>query len=394
MLSSPIKILNINQLQNYIRMKLFDVYPLYNIEPVRGDNFYVFDKDGNKFLDFYGGHAVISIGHSRPYYIKHVSEQLNKIAFYSNFIINNLQIELSEKLGKISGYNNYQLFLCNSGAEANENALKLASFHTDKKKTIAFSHSFHGRTSLAVATSDNKKIVAPINQTNNVIFIELNDIGAFRKATEDNEVGSVIIEGIQGIGGINTLEPQYLEDMSAICKEKNIIFIIDEIQSGYGRSGKFFAHQYSKVKPDIISIAKGMGNGFPIGGILIAPHIKAQYGMLGTTFGGNHLACSAAIAVLDVMEFEKLIENANIVGEYLISKLKEIDKIKIVKGIGLMLGIVFDFNISELRKRLVYEYNVFTGSAKDTNMIRLLPPLTIGFAEVDIFIDKLKKALN
>jgi acetylornithine/N-succinyldiaminopimelate aminotransferase len=375
-------------------MNLFDVYPLIDIEPVKGEGCYVFDQDGKKYLDLYGGHAVISIGHSNPYYVKRLTDQLNKIGFYSNSVIISLQKELAEKLGKISGYEDYNLFLCNSGAEANENALKLASFHNNKGRVLAFKGAFHGRTSGAVAVTDNPNIASKVNPKDYVTFVPLNDIKAVETELAKNDVSSVIIEGIQGVNGIIMPNDDFLRDLSALCKKFNTALILDEIQSGYGRTGKFFAHQYAGIKPDMITTAKGMGNGFPVAGVLISPEFKAKYGMLGTTFGGNHLACVASIAVLDVLEHDHLIENAAEVGEYFIEKLKDIKEITSIRGRGLMLGLEFPFAANELRNILIKEEAVFTGSASAKNVIRLLPPLNIEKFEADMFVVKLKQALT
>jgi acetylornithine/N-succinyldiaminopimelate aminotransferase len=334
-------------------MKLFDVYPLFDITPVKAEGCYVWDSAGKKYLDLYGGHAVISIGHSHPHYIKKITNQLSDIGFYSNSIQNPLQHELAEKLGKISGCPDYQLFLCNSGAEANENAIKLASFVTGRKKFISYTKGFHGRTSAAVALTDNPKIIAPVNETENAVILPLNDIQATENVLKNGDVAAVIIEGIQGIGGINIPEKTFLEKLAELTKKYGSLLILDEIQSGYGRSGRFFAFQYTDMKPDIITMAKGMGNGFPVGGILIQPEIQPWYGMLGTTFGGNHLACAAGIAVLDVIQSEKLVENAEKVGNYIMEKLAEISSTYEIRGKGLMIGIEFKFPIKELRNKLL-----------------------------------------
>lgn len=373
-------------------MDLFEVYALYDVEPVRGAGSYVYDTDNTPYLDLYGGHAVISIGHCHPHYVKSLTEQLNKIGFYSNSVQNSLQHTLAEKLGKLSGYEDYKLFLCNSGAEANENALKLASFHTGKEKILAFNKAFHGRTSGAVATTDNQKIQAPFNSTDKVDFVPLNDIQAVRAQLESGEYAAVIIEGIQGVAGIHCPTPTFLQELRQITQELGVVLILDEIQSGYGRTGKFFAHQYANISPDLITCAKGMANGFPIGGVLIAPHFEAKTGMLGTTFGGNHLACVAAIAVLDVIEQEQLIENARMVGEYLLSELSKIPQLKEIRGKGLMIGIDIEGNASELRKRLVFEKHIFTGGAGN-NTIRLLPALSITHEQANVFITTLKSML-
>lgn len=375
-------------------MKLFDVYPLYDMEPVQGQGCYVFDKNGVKYLDLYGGHAVISIGHSHPHYIELLTKQVQRLGFYSNSIQNPLQQELADKLGELSGCDEYQLFLCNSGAEANENALKMASFHNARTKIIAFRNSFHGRTSAAVNVTDSNKIKAPINKTYEAEFHEWNNLDSVAESLAKEDVCAVIIEGIQGIGGIYVPEPAFLEAVEQLCRKHNTVLILDEIQSGYGRSGKFFAFQYSKVEPDIISMAKGMGNGFPIGGILIHPKFKASYGLLGTTFGGSHLACAAAIAVLDVLKSENMIANAAQVGEYWLEQLKQLDSLTDVRGKGLMIGVEFDFPIAELRNQLLFEHHIFTGSAANPNVLRLLPPLNIGKAEVDFFIEKLGVVLE
>jgi acetylornithine/N-succinyldiaminopimelate aminotransferase len=366
-------------------MKLFDVYPLFDIEPVKAEGSFIWDKNGTKYLDLYGGHAVISIGHSHPHYVKKLSEQLNSIAFYSNSVKIKVQEELAEKLGKLSGYSDYQLFLCNSGAEANENAMKLASFHNGKKKIIAFEKSFHGRTSLAVAATDDAKIVAPINETTNIQFLPFNDEGAFESVMNE-EVCAVIIEGIQGVGGVNIPTAEFLQKIKLLCEKFNALMILDEVQSGYGRSGKFFAHQYTAVKPDLITIAKGMGNGFPIAGVLIHPGIKAKHGMLGTTFGGNYLACAAGITVLDVIEEEDLIFNAESIGNYLMNELKNIDGIKEIRGVGLMIGIELEFPCAKIRNELLNQHKMFTGSSSDKNTLRILPALNIKKEEIDEFI--------
>ena len=374
-------------------MKLFDVYPLFNIEITAGKGCHTYDSQGNEYLDLYGGHAVISIGHSHPYYVRKITEQAQKLVFYSNSVINSLQQQLADKLGRLSGYDDYALFLINSGAEANENALKLASFHTGKKKVIAFSKSFHGRTSAAVKVTDNPKIVAPINDTFEVAFLPLNQIERVKAEMATGDVCAVIIEGIQGVGGIQVPDAQFLKSLRELCTQNGVVLILDEVQSGYGRTGKFFAHQHAGIRPDLITVAKGMGNGFPIGGVLISPDFTPAYGMLGTTFGGNHLACTAACAVLDVMENEKLVENAATVGEYLISELKRIPQIKEVRGKGLMIGLEFDYPVKELRNKLLFEQHIFTG-ASGTNVIRLLPPLSLSQKEVNYFIDRLKHILT
>ncbi len=375
-------------------MKLFDVYPLIDIEPVKGEGCYVIDKNGERYLDLYGGHAVISIGHSHPYYVKKLSDQLQLLGFYSNSVIISLQEELAQKLGRLSGYDDYFLFLSNSGAEANENALKLASFYTQKSKVIAFKGAFHGRSSGAVAVTDNPSISAPINFNQHVTFLNFGDINAVELELQKQDTCAVIIEGIQGVNGIVEPSEKFLQDLSAMCKKYKVVLILDEIQSGYGRTGKFFAHQYSGIKPDIITVAKGMGNGFPIAGTIISPEFKAKYGLLGTTFGGNHLACTAAIAVLEIMEDDQLIENAEMVGNYLIEKLKAIPEIKAIRGRGLMLGLEFDFPINKLRDVLIREEKVFTGSSSNKNVLRLLPPLNMGTCEADLFVNRLACSLR
>lgn len=373
-------------------MKLFDVYPLFDLEIVAGKGCYTYDTQGTEYLDLYGGHAVISIGHSHPCYVKRITEQAQKLVFYSNSVINSLQQQLADKLGALSGYDDYALFLINSGAEANENALKLASFHTGKKKVIAFAHSFHGRTSAAVKVTDNPRIVAPINDTFEVAFLPLNDMARVEQEMAAGDVCAVIIEGIQGVGGIQVPDAQFLRDLREACTRHGVVLIVDEVQSGYGRTGKFFAHQHADIRPDLITMAKGMGNGFPIGGVLISPQFTPVYGMLGTTFGGNHLACAAACAVLDVMRDEHLVDNAARAGQYLIDRLREIPQIKEVRGKGLMIGLEFDQPVKELRHKLLFEQHVFTG-ASGTNVIRLLPPLSLSQEQADCFIGKLKNIL-
>ncbi|WP_062060227.1 aspartate aminotransferase family protein [Aquimarina longa] len=371
-------------------MKLFDVYPLYDVEPVNAYDCIVVDKKGKEYLDMYGGHAVISIGHSHPHYVKQLKEQLEKIGFYSNAVQNSLQKKLAKKLGELSGYEEYQLFMCNSGAEANENALKLASFHTGKSRVVAFYNGFHGRTSAAVAATDNAKINAPINKQQNVTFLPLNKIELVKAELEKGDVCAVIIEPIQGVGGLDEGTTEFFTALEILCNEFKAVLILDEVQSGYGRSGKFFAHQYHGITPDIISIAKGMGNGFPVGGILIAPHIQSNYGMLGTTFGGNHLACVAALSVLEVIETENLIENVALVGDYFLSQIKHLSGVQKVKGKGLMLGLEFDFEVSELRKKMIHDQHIFTGGAMNKKLLRILPPLTIGKKAIDHFIKALQ----
>jgi acetylornithine aminotransferase len=374
-------------------MNLFNVYPLFDINIVKGIGCRTFDKQGIEYLDLYGGHAVISIGHSHPFYVQKMTQQLENLVFYSNSVINKLQIELAEKLGKVSGYTDYDLFLVNSGAEANENALKLASFHTGRRKVISFKKSFHGRTSAAVRVTDNPKIIAPINEGFDVDFFDINDIDAVRKSLQNNDVCAVIIEGIQGIGGIRVPNAEFLVALSAECKATGTVLILDEIQSGYGRSGKFFAHQYTNIRPDLITVAKGMGNGFPIGGLLISPMFKASHGLLGTTFGGSHLACTAAIAVLDIIKAEHLMENTLKIGNYLIEELHKIPQIKEVRGVGLMIGIEFDFPAKEIRNRLLFEKKIFTG-ASGTNIIRLLPPLCLSKQDANFFLTAFKEIIN
>jgi acetylornithine aminotransferase len=376
-------------------MKLFDVYPLNNITITKAQGSYVWDENGVQYLDLYGGHAVISIGHTHPHWVKRIEEQLNKIAFYSNSVHIPIQQELADKLGKLSGKEDYQLFLVNSGAEANENALKLASFHTGKKKIIAFDKAFHGRTSLAVAATDNKNIVAPVNETNNINFLPFNDEAALKNYFEKNgnDVAAVIVEAIQGVGGINVASESFLKLIRNLCDANDALFIADEVQCGYGRSGKFFALDHAGVNADIYTMAKGMGNGFPVGGILIAPYIQPKHGMLGTTFGGNHLACAAALAVLEVIEKDNLIEMSKQRGMYLINKLKNVDGIKDVRGKGLMIGFDVPDEIKDLRKKLLNDYFIFTGEAKQ-NVIRLLPALNITRKQVDEFLDTLNEAIE
>lgn len=376
-------------------MKLFDVYPLFPIEIVKGKGSLVWDKDGNEYLDLYGGHAVISIGHSHPRYVERVSKQLSQIGFYSNSIVNTQQVEVAERLGRLSGRDNYQLFFCNSGAEANENALKLASFHNGRRKAIAFTGAFHGRTSLAVQATDNPKIVAPINETENIVRLPFNDVTALEEAfaSYGHEISSVIIEGIQGVGGIRVASDEFLQTISRLTKQHGALFIADGVQCGYGRSGKFFSHDFSGVDADIYCMAKGIANGMPVATIAIAPHIQPSYGMLGTTFGGNYLACAAALAVLEVMEEEKLMENATKVGEYFISELKKFDKVLDVRGRGLMIGIDLPAELGAVRKRLLEQDRIFTGEAKP-NVIRLLPALNLDMHAADRFLTALQKQLN
>lgn len=373
-------------------MKLFDVYPLYDVEIVKGVGCNTYDADGQEYLDLYGGHAVISIGHSHPHYLKALAEQASKLVFYSNSVHNSLQQRLAEKLGKASGYDDYQLFLINSGAEANENALKLASFATGRKRVIAFGKAFHGRTSAAVEATDNPKIVAPINDNGHVTFLPLDDIEAVKAEIAKGDVAAVIIEGIQGVGGIRIPDDNFLRELRRVTEEAGVVLILDEIQSGYGRSGRFFAHQWAGIRPDMITVAKGIANGFPMGAVLISPKFVPVYGQLGTTFGGNHLACAAATAVLEVMEEERLVENADKVGAYLIEKLKEIPGIKEVRGRGLMIGIEMEQPVKELRRSLIFDHHVFTG-ASGTNIIRLLPPLCLTLAQADDFLARFRTAL-
>lgn len=378
-------------------MKLFDVYPLFNINIVKGNGCHVWDDKGNEYLDLYGGHAVISIGHSHPHYIEQVGHQLNQLGFYSNSVINSLQIRLAERLGRISGYEDYQLFLINSGAEANENCLKLASFYNGRTRVLSAEKAFHGRTSLAVEVTNNPKIIAPINDNQHVTYLPLNDLEAWEKELAKDDVCAVILECIQGVGGIRLATPEFAKGLQKACKKHNTILICDEIQCGYGRSGKFFAHQWLGIKPDLISMAKGIGNGFPMGGVLISPMFKPIYGQLGTTFGGNHLACAAALAVLDIMEDEKLIQNAELMGNYLMEKLNELKAfpnsyITDVRGRGLIIGIDLDIPQKDVRQHLIYNEHCFTGCT-GTNTLRLLPPLCINQQEADSFIEKFNKTL-
>lgn len=377
-------------------MQLYPVYPLFDINIVKGEGCHVWDSEGQEYLDLYGGHAVISIGHCHPHYVEKLTQQLNTLGFYSNSVINRLQEQLAERLGKACGYDNYQLFLVNSGAEANENALKLASFHTGRKRILAASKAFHGRTSLAVEATDNPKIVAPVNANGHVQFLPLNDLEAFQSELAKGDVAAVIVECIQGVGGVRLATSEFMQGLRKACSENGTVLICDEIQCGYGRSGKFFAHQHTGVRPDIITCAKGIGNGFPMGAVLISPQFKAVFGQLGTTFGGNHLACTAALAVLDVIEEEHLVENAASVGSYLLAQLKtlaaETPSIVDVRGEGLMIGIEFSDSIKTLRTRLVKEQHVFTGAAS-TNILRLLPPLSLTKAEADDFLSRLKQVL-
>ncbi|MEG1700803.1 MAG: aminotransferase class III-fold pyridoxal phosphate-dependent enzyme [Alistipes sp.] len=374
-------------------MELFNVYSLYPIEPVRGASCYVYDAAGVEYLDLYGGHAVISIGHAHPHYVQALSQQVARLGFYSNSVENSLQTTLADKLGRISGYDDYRLFLCNSGAEANENALKLASFHTGRTKVLAFSKAFHGRTSGAVAVTDNPAICAPFNRTSNVEFAPLNDIAAARAKLETGTFAAVIIEGIQGVAGIHCPTDDFLRQLRTLATQTGTQLILDEIQSGYGRTGRFFAHQWAGIRPDLITTAKGMGNGFPIGGVLIAPHIEARAGLLGTTFGGNHLACAAAIAVLDVLEGEQLIANAAAVGDKLLGELRQIAGLREVRGRGLMIGIELNGSGSDFRRQLLFEKHIFTGGA-GASTVRLLPALCLTDTQADCFLDAFKELVR
>lgn len=378
-------------------MKLFDVYPLFDINIVKGKGCKVWDDRGQEYLDLYGGHAVISIGHSHPHYVEKLTGQLNRLGFYSNSVVNKLQVELAERLGRISGYDDYQLFLINSGAEANENALKLASFKNGRKRVLSVAKAFHGRTSLAVEVTNNPKIVAPINDNGHVTFLPLNDLEAWEHELAKGDVCACILECIQGVGGVNMATQEFAQGLQAACKKYGTYLICDEIQCGYGRSGKFFAHQWLGIRPDLITVAKGIGNGFPMGGVLISPEFVPVYGQLGTTFGGNHLACTAALAVLDVFENEGLVENAHLVGEYLMDELRELQQcnshIKEVRGRGLMVGVVLDIPHKEVRSKLIHEQHCFTGCA-GTDILRILPPLCLTRDETDDFIQRLETVLN
>lgn len=375
-------------------MTLFPVYPLFDINIVKGKGCHVWDDKGQEYLDLYGGHAVISIGHCHPHYVDMLTKQLNTLGFYSNSVINTLQSQLAERLGQVCGYPDYQLFLINSGAEANENALKLASFHTGRKRVLAAGKAFHGRTSLAVEATDNPKIVAPVNSNGHVTFLPLNDLAAFEAELDKGDVAAVIVECIQGVGGIRMATAEFMQGLRKACDKTGTVLICDEIQCGYGRSGKFFAHQHLGVKPDIITCAKGIGNGFPMGAVIISPKFEAVYGMLGTTFGGNHLACTAALAVLDVIEHEQLVDNAAKVGAYLMEELKKLQQtdahIVDVRGDGLMIGIEYDQPIKALRNALVHDEHVFTGAAS-TNILRLLPPLTLSLDEAKLAVERIKR---
>lgn len=375
-------------------MSLFNVYPLLDVTPVTAKDVYVFDDKQQSYLDLYGGHAVISIGHSHPHYVNNMQTQLRKLGFYSNAVHNPLQKELATKITQQSGCTDYQLFLCNSGAEANENALKLASFHTKRSTVIAFKNAFHGRTSAAVAATDNSKIVAPINAQQEVIFLEFGDIEGLQVALEQHEVCAVILEFIQGVGGLDEPTLAFTQALQQLCLQHEVVLIADEIQCGFGRTGDFFAFQQHGITPDIITMAKGMGNGFPVGGLLIHPKIKASYGLLGTTFGGNHLACTAVLSVLEVLEQAQLLEHVQTVSAYFITQLQQFSQIKTIKGRGLMLGLLFDTPIAYLRTTLLYEHHIFTGNAKDPNLLRILPPLSLQKEHVDHFINALQQALN
>ncbi|QIG89074.1 aminotransferase class III-fold pyridoxal phosphate-dependent enzyme [Chryseobacterium sp. POL2] len=375
-------------------MNLFDVYPLFDINPVKAKGSFLWDDKGQQYLDFYGGHAVMSIGHNHPYYQDKLKDQLEKISFYSNSVQNDLQVELAQKLGELSGYEDYSLFLCNSGAEANENALKLASFHNGKKNVIYFSGSFHGRTSAAVSVTDNPKIVVPVNFSDRFIKCDWNNVDALETIFKTKEISAVIVEGIQGVGGINLPEEHFIQKIRSLCDSHDAVMILDEVQSGYGRAGHFFAHQEFDVKPDIITTAKGMGNGFPIAGVLISPKFKAIHGLLGTTFGGNHLACAAGIAVLDVIKNESLIDNAEKIGQYIEEKIKNFKHIKSIRRRGLMMGIELDQACAGVRSDLLKKHFVFTGNANDKNVLRILPALNITEKEADIFIEALEDTLQ
>lgn len=378
-------------------MKLYDVYPLYDINVVRGKGCKVWDENGQKYLDLYGGHAVISIGHCNSHYVEALTEQLNRLGFYSNSVVNKLQVEFAERLGKVCGYDDYQLFLINSGAEANENALKLASFTNGRTRVLSLEKAFHGRTSLAVEATDNPKIIAPINDNGHVTYLPINDLEAWEKELAKGDVCACILECIQGVGGVNMVEESFAKGLQEACRKYGTVLICDEIQCGYGRSGKFFAHQWLGIRPDIITCAKGIGNGFPMGAVIISPEFKPVYGQLGTTFGGNHLACAAALAVLDVFEQEGLVENAHLVGDYLMKELEELRQrnrhILEVRGRGLMVGVVLDVPHKEVRSRLIHEQHCFTGCA-GTNILRVLPPLCLSKGEVDEFIIRLENVLN
>lgn len=374
-------------------MKLFDVYPLFDVNIVKGKGCHVWDDKGQEYLDLYGGHAVISIGHAHPHYVEAISKQVASLGFYSNSVINKLQQEVADRLGAMCGYDDYQLFLINSGAEANENALKLASFYNGRTRIVSFAKAFHGRTSLAVEVTNNPKIIAPVNDNGHVTYLPWNDVDAMKAELAKGDVCAVIIEGIQGVGGIQVPAPGFMQVIRQACDENGTVLILDEIQSGYGRSGKFFSHQYDGIRPDMITVAKGIGNGFPMAGVLISPKFTPVYGQLGTTFGGNHLACAAAIAVLDVMKAENLVENAARVGAHLMEELKKFEGIKEVRGRGLMIGLEFENPIKEIRQKLLFEQKVFTG-VSGTNVIRLLPPLCLSMAEADEFLNRLHNVLK
>lgn len=374
-------------------MKLFDVYPLFDVNIVKGKGCHVWDDKGQEYLDLYGGHAVISIGHAHPHYVEAISKQVASLGFYSNSVINKLQQEVADRLGAMCGYDDYQLFLINSGAEANENALKLASFYNGRTRIVSFAKAFHGRTSLAVEVTNNPKIIAPVNDNGHVTYLPWNDVDAMKAELAKGDVCAVIIEGIQGVGGIQVPAPGFMQAIRQACDENGTVLILDEIQSGYGRSGKSFSHQYDGIRPDMITVAKGIGNGFPMAGVLISPKFTPVYGQLGTTFGGNHLACAAAIAVLDVMKAENLVENAARVGAHLMEELKKFEGIKEVRGRGLMIGLEFENPIKEIRQKLLFEQKVFTG-VSGTNVIRLLPPLCLSMAEADEFLNRLHNVLK
>lgn len=374
-------------------MKLFDVYPLFDVNIVKGKGCHVWDDKGQEYLDLYSGHAVISIGHAHPHYVETISNQVAQLGFYSNSVINKLQQEVADRLGEMSGYDDYQLFLINSGAEANENAMKLASFYNGRTRIVSFAKAFHGRTSLAVEVTNNPKIIAPVNDNGHVTYLPWNDIDAMKAELDKGDVCAVIIEGIQGVGGIQVPTNEFMQALRQVCDKHDTVLILDEIQSGYGRSGKFFAHQYAGIRPDMITVAKGIGNGFPMAGVLISPKFTPVYGQLGTTFGGNHLACAAAIAVLDVIKAENLIDNAAKVGSHLLEELKGFKDIKEVRGCGLMIGLEFDGPAKEIRNKLLFDQKVFTG-ASGTNVIRLLPPLCLSKAEADDFLDRLHKVIR